>query len=560
MNTIKIRYGIEDITSRVPGLFPYLEFDENHVCTLHPASDSDSGCYGKIVSAIKMPNNIIFIVNGKKIIEPDTVYSYRTLMIEYYRYKDEYPNSFFIKFMENGIGRFKIDAPIDYDECVLVPEYEYYANAGRLFDEYTKIGIMCEKYVQIKEATGEVNCELECLLEKYKKMGGDIMRDYYQTKYNESKSISETYLGYADSDFNLNFNINLVSSNNDLGLLNTFLDYFDPNEEYFDGEFVIYNDRTYICKVEKHKGPWDERDFEKLSSGRTEISRELFSGTTNSQLTGFRNNKNYLDEGGNIRTPEYGVDWLWYYNIGDVGFYETTTDELNNIEIIEGKTRVTTIDSYETNLMAYGDILRNISRNQDEQTITFEYIIGAHLKAKYLGGWDDDDDNTHYCYGDFEYDDSDSHGVTYEETYSYEIDSEIYNMSDYDFGKYITNNKIHPMQNDNTNYVIDVYKKCEFNLTSNVSGGEMMVNGTPHEYNYIVSEFSKEIDEDREELVSPLIKFDYFVGIPFTPTVKNDVKVTRGNASAWERHIKLGEIKTFEDLTSYSNGGFFNLR
>ena len=43
MNTIKVKYGLEDITARVPGLFPYIEFDENHVSTVHAASDSDVG-------------------------------------------------------------------------------------------------------------------------------------------------------------------------------------------------------------------------------------------------------------------------------------------------------------------------------------------------------------------------------------------------------------------------------------------------------------------------------------------------------------------------------------
>ena len=547
MNTIKIKYGLEDITSRVPGLFPYIEFDENHVCTLHPASDSSSGCYGKIASAIKIPENISLIVNDERIIEPNGVYSYRTLMIVYYRYRGEYPDNAFITFMETGIGRFKIKAQIDFNECVLVPEYEYYANAGRLFDEYTKMGIMCEKYIQIKEATGEVNCELECLLEKYAKMGGDTMRDYYHEKSIEAKSIANEYLGYANDSFNLDFNINFVSSENDLGLLNVYLDYFDPYEKYYDGDFVIYDDRTYICKVEMHKGPWNDNDFELSASEPTPPVN--ISGTTNSLLTGFRNNVNYLDEGGNIRTPEYGFDWLWYYRIGEVGFYETTTDELNNI-VVDGQ-RVTSIGRYETHLMAYGDVLKNITRDQETQTITFEYVIGAHLKSKYLGSWDDDDDNTHYCYGDFEYDEQDSHGVLYVDTYSYTFGGEIESMTDEQFENYITYNR---------RPVGDTYRKCEFICSSSTCVGEMMVNGTAHEYNYIVSDFSKVVDEDREELNSPLIKFDYLTGIPYAPTVKNNVKITRGNAAAWERHIKLGEIKTFEDLTSYSNGGFFKLR
>ena len=49
----------ESMISRLPSLFPYLEWDENGICKLHPSTDSINGSYGKIVPnmnvAVKRP-------------------------------------------------------------------------------------------------------------------------------------------------------------------------------------------------------------------------------------------------------------------------------------------------------------------------------------------------------------------------------------------------------------------------------------------------------------------------------------------------------------------------
>lgn len=596
MNTIKLKYGLEEITSRVPGLFPYIEFDENNVSSVHPASDSYCGCYSKIPCSITIPE---FVVDDEQFVIPGNTYSYKTLMRIYYQYRKDYPDSEFIKFMDKGIGRFKITADVDFEQCVLVPEYEYYANAARLFDEYTKIGIMCEKYTQIKEITGETNCELECLVEKYAKMGGDTMRDYYGGKCAEAKEISDEYFNYKGDEFSLNFDINMVSSENDLGILTTYVDYFNPNETYLYGETVIHNDRTYVCKVNMHEGIWNPADFdllsdeyiEEFSSDETYVrgdfvrhgnSKKVYictieegetytggwnsskfnlvkiNGTSNSNLAGFKTKKCYLDEGGKVRIPDSSHDWLWYYNKGDIGAYETTTDNLNNI-VVDGR-RVTTVDDYETHLMAYGDIITNITRDTDHKTIKFNYVIGAHFKAKYKGYREDDDGNKYYLYGDYEYDEADTHGIKFEEVFYYDDGSEIDLMSGHDFDEYINGRKVHLQEGSSSEYVVDTYKKCEFITDGARQVSTLDVNGVPKDYTYITSEFGIEFDNERDYLDSPLTKLDYLVGTTYNPTVKSSVNINRGNAAAWERHIKLGEIRTFDDLETYANGGFFNLR
>ena len=557
MNTIKLKYGLEDIVSRVPGLFAYIEFDENHVSSTHPSSDSYVGCYGKIPCALKIPENISFVIDDMTVIKPNTVYSYRTLMNVYYQYREEYADSPFIKFIERGIG--KIETPFNKD-WTLVPEYEYYANCPRLFDEYTKISKMCEKYQEIKETSGEINCELECLCDKYAKMGGDYMKEWYHGKINEGSLISNEYYGYADNKFNLRFDINIVSTSNDLGILTSYLEYYDANTNYTDGMFTIYNDRTYLCVPEDYTEeyvqlPGNDAKFILLAEDYSgEEHPENITGTTNSVLTGFRKSKNYLDEGGNVKIPEYGADWLWYYRIGDIGYSETTNDLFGNVEIEEGETRVETVNQYEPHLMAYGDIIKDITRNTEDKTVTFEYILGAHLKAKLLKIEFDDDNNKHYFYSDYEYDENDTHGINHTETYSYEIEGEIDSMSDDDFSDYVTHDKI-PFEKTvegETVVVVNTYKKCEFSVWSTMVVNEVMINGVPKDYTYITTNFSTNFEVQKDSLVNPTTKLDYFNRISYPPSVKNNIHITRGNAAAWEKHIRLSECVTFEDLENSS--------
>ena len=46
---------MEDLTSRLPGMFAYVEFDEGGNPVLHPGVDAVDGCYGKIVENIALP-------------------------------------------------------------------------------------------------------------------------------------------------------------------------------------------------------------------------------------------------------------------------------------------------------------------------------------------------------------------------------------------------------------------------------------------------------------------------------------------------------------------------
>ena len=568
METLHIRYGIEDLTSRVPGLFPYIEFMENGTSAVRSAKDSMTGSYGQIACGIKLPDDVELVVDGVVYLPSGSSCSYRTLMNLYYEYKGILPaNHPFIMFMDRCIGLFRITAPIDRSECDLVPEYMYYAECARLYSEYANMGRMCELYQQMKSLTGEVNCELECLVTKYARLGGDVMRDYYGEMAVVAVDEADWILdNCADiSAATVGIGLNMVRSEDDLGVLSTYLNPWEPNVRYVGGDIVTYNGRTYVCTCQEGEyteGIWDPttetmafdtqhfsllaEDYYAYGLGPT----CNINGTVESSLGEFKENICYTDEGGSQVYPTNGEDWLWFYKIGKVGQYDTLTDELGNIMIINGHSRQTVINEYETHLMAYGDVLTNITCDEDNMTVTFTYVIGCNLKARLTDIQVDPNGDTKYYYGSYEFNENDGSGVVHTETYRFSGDLTDINeiISNGDFNTYVTQQPLAYR-----------YHRCPFNTQDNTVPVEFMSNGYPATANYIMSDFLATVYNERDSFVSPTFKTDYLVGVTFNPSIDANVFINRGNSAAWERHVKLGEIKSFEDLTNYANGGFFNM-
>lgn len=55
-------------------------------------------------------------------------------------------------------------------------------------------------------------------------------------------------------------------------------------------------------------------------------------------------------------------------------------------------------------------------------------------------------------------------------------------------------------------------------------------------------------------IATPKMKLDYLIGVINEPKINIDVFIDRGSNSSFERHMKLGDIKSFDDLESYGNG------
>lgn len=136
--------------------------------------------------------------------------------------------------------------------------------------------------------------------------------------------------------------------------------------------------------------------------------------------------------------------------------------------------------------------------------------------------------------------------ITYKETYKYNpsVSAETtldgfeniiiyYNEIDYDFTKQTIYNKHYGVER-------------EGNLADIIS------------YN-VADVWGKDGSMSEYTVNAPIFKEEYLLGI--SSTFKADVNVTinRGNAAAFERHFKLSECNTMEDLEVMGNGEFFNL-
>lgn len=209
MRTIKKQICREELISRLPALFAYMEADETGVFHLHKSTDALQGCWGKIVSDIKMPSNVpylteFYIVNGKELIhnaeyvalteeekEGNTyslyqnkvyeknnlseiitqeeydgkddkerlnyheivnvmvvgnkTYSYRTLMNFYYKYKGEYSQQPLFSFINRYIGL--VDVTVQQtEETDLMPSKVYLADLRRLLPIYQRYDVIYQEY------------------------------------------------------------------------------------------------------------------------------------------------------------------------------------------------------------------------------------------------------------------------------------------------------------------------------------------------------------------------------------------------------------------------------
>lgn len=590
----KYQYTIcrESMLSRIPGLFPYVEKNNIGEMTLHKATDNVMGCYGKMVENMVVP--VSLIVDGVTIIESGTEYSYRTLIDMYYEYIDSLgSDNEFIAFIDKAIGRRKVTDESWYEESEhdLVPEYIYLATAKNEYAWFVKRKALCVQYNKMVEEGTHSDCLSDycCKCDEYDRKGGDNMLLLLSEMVSEAETIALEYLAYANSatdGLRIDMSIMLSSSLNDIGIMSLNDITWVAGDTYYEGEIVLYENDSYICTGDT-SGKWNEdtekiefdtdnfvriKDYDAYSGNLIDSSDEfgtkfkicsldndekcvdissediVVSGKSDSKLKSLRRYKDYLNASGNYETPSDDEDWLYYYRIGNVSNYRTLNDELGNIQHI-GDDMTNGNDLY-----AYGDIITDITYEQDNNDsykIIFTYIIGGHLKAEYARSETDVDGNVMYYFSNFEWDDTDKyHGVTFTDTYYVDTDSDIYTslIETGNFSTYV-----------NTIDDFDI-NKYPFVTYNSVYTEEKVINNSTTVIATIMSDMSATIKNEVDYQYSSMFKYDYLNGITYQPKTDIDVYITRGNAAAFERHIKLGEIKTLDDLEYYANGGFYTMQ
>jgi len=615
----------EELKSRIPGLFAYIEENDAGEFKLHKATDSLQGCYGKIVENIELPYNICLYIkelddsedpeNPKYVLKNNETYSYRTLIDYYYEYKD-YPfkdgidDSSFISFIDTAIGKTEIDfnaLGLDEENNDMVPHYIYLANARNLFNQYSKLKIAYDYYTGGDDSfdINTLDGDICCLCAKYRRMGGTIMYNKLKQLISDAESVASTYYDYVANGDNLTLKLNvpLKQSIHDIGYLSCYLHEWVGGEEHFAGELYTYNGCTYRCMKNNHdkyneelmRFEFDDDDnklFRKITDlyvgeGQEEIYDKLISsynpfgnkwvirdedgniltddksynlsGSADSKLKSLRKYKNYINGEDKEEKPSDDEDWLYFYRKGVVINYTTVNDNYGNIVSLSNPYK----DNGEMNpatdindLMAYGNVIDNIEADQNNRTIKFTYYINAHLKANKPPKEEHDDDGHEiYKFDGFYFDEADKyHGVKYTETYTYdeggELDKLVNGQDTITFDDYV--NDI----DDN----ITTYNKYPFRLTDSIVYYNKELPTQIVSIPFIKSDYETTIKNETDYLFAETFKTDYLDGITYKPTVDNNVRIDRGNYSAFERHLKLAEVKTLNDLVEYSNGSFFNVQ
>lgn len=569
MKTIEYKVSYEKMISRLPGLFAYLESDEFGNMSLHKATDSLDGCWGKIVENISLPNE----VSLKDILHGGETYSFRTIIDYYYQYREELgEDDAFVKFIEKAIGKITVDFE---GKTEMSPKFIYLANAKKLYNELVKMGKQCEFYEQNKEkfGTDEYLC---CLWERYKNIGGNNLRDYVGSLIPQAETIAEDYLEYAKGNMVLDFDIDLTSTYQDFGIISPYVPIWIPGKRYFKGDKVQYDGELYIC-LKENNGMWDENtlaiifdynNFEKC--GVTEFNKVQYDlpytvkGTTDSKLTDLRRFVTYYNDDNIAERPANGYDWLFYYRNGEVVNIKTVNNKLGNVVKLSdlGDTSINTddLDSCENkgDLAAYGDVIYDITANPDEHTITFTYIMGVHLKSESEPIFVYDDDNNKIIKWDkFVWDENEKIGIKYQETYNYEEESDLDKLIK---GRFI-------LEGVNETFTFEKYISGEYNKQLPTYKFEFITYNNSFNYNKTIAhqdvnivstltDFEANRNSFEEYTESDFYREDYFNGITYQPKKNIDVNIQRGSTSVFDKHIAFGEIKTLEDMEQHSGKKF----
>lgn len=580
IRTIKYTAKYEDLISRIPGLFAYIELDDKGNSVLHKATDSPMGCYGKVIENVKY--------NGK-------VYNYKELINLYY--KDDISNEL-KDFVEKGIGKENvIFDTLDRKKQDLVPDFVYLALVKPLYGEMLKLRDKVNFYKNHTDNRDKIDNEteesLDCVCKLYERHGGDGYLRFLGGLFSKVEAVVNEYFNYANEAINdknrlcLNYAVNLFSTDKDMGLVT-------PMES--------------LVKIPKD-------NIIKYIIGRG------LDGKTNSKLTSLRRYEGYLNEFDILETPPIGADWLYYYRVGAVRNISTINDENGNIRCEITKLEDISKGDTISDLYAFGDVIESITPIEKDNCIKIIYWTDVHLKATVNKKTEDDDGNYKVYYINFEpdyppiddffdkngnptekkiasvkwndekeqeecqnmteikfcdqNDTNNLHGIRYEEIYYFSPNEDEDNISSLikngEFEKYVNGDYDDKQANADDASKIKKYEKYEFSTNNNTLSYTQRVNSTDLELSCVISDYEticirEEVNDKRDNGDNGIIngvtisRLPFYESISYTPVEKIDVFIDRGSTSVFDRHIRLSEVKTLNDMLEYSNGSYFTMQ
>ena len=323
---------------------------------------------------------------------------------------------------------------------------------------------------------------------------------------------------------------------------------------YIEMPLALNQDIADLGHMTDYQDEWNEfpnKDGISIYSGDT------YTYTTDSKLQFLRSKKLYTDDDGNLLPglfEEEGKLWKytydgkkWSHSNQTASFANKTCgDGLSNGECVNVNIyRTVSIDAIVQAMLSGastdGSYYFYVKyKNDKEAPMTIPFTVGV-VDGNGISNisYDSDFVTFEYSYND----------IQYKETYKYNTGQTMgivldgyenitiyYNEIDYDFTEQTIYNKHY-----------DLYR--EGNLADIVQYREGHVWCDDKSNGYVAS---------AETINAPIFKEEYLLGI--SSTFKADVNVTinRGNAAAFERHFKLSECNTMEDLENSGNN-IFNL-
>lgn len=180
----------------------------------------------------------------------------------------------------------------------------------------------------------------------------------------------------------------------------------------------------------------------------------------------------------------------------------------------------------------YGDTIVSMEENEDSTEITVTYVLGGRLYAR--GNTLDLDETSPYILNEGE--EWDGEGIWYQETYP------IYKDLSWECSV------------DGVDKVL-TYDYIDFNEVSTTYSFEGI--DFPRE-NYILCKDIRYQSNSYKEGATALPVFRHDNGLNLYENMKEsyDVVIDRGSSAAFERHLVLSEIKTFQDLELLRNNMF----
>lgn len=323
---------------------------------------------------------------------------------------------------------------------------------------------------------------------------------------------------------------------------------------YIEMPLALNQDIADLGHMTDYQDEWNEfpnKDGISIYSGDT------YTYTTDSKLQFLRSKKLYTDDDGNLLPglfEEEGKLWKytydgekWSHSNQEARFANKTCgDGLSNGECVNVNIyRTVSIDAIVQAMLSGastdGSYYFYVKYKNDKETpMTIPFTVGV-VDGNGISNisYDSDFVTFEYSYNDIQYKETYKYntGQTMEIVLDgYENITIYYNEIDYDFTEQTIYNKHYGL-----------YR--EGNLADIVQYREGHVWCDDKSNGYVAS---------AETINAPIFKEEYLLGISSTFEADVNVTINRGNAAAFERHFKLSECNSMEDLENYGNN-IFNL-